>query len=631
MTYWDVLLPLNLGPLTYSCPTDLASAISPGMVVSVPVKKGMARGIVLRESPSPPIGAAKDIAEVHIDSPVFSQAMLRLFSWMADYYVAPEGLVLKHTVPKEVFAPSGTRSSRKGRSGPPGIALEEIQEDHLSPVTDCLSRRGYRGFLLHVPSMRYEYSFAAALAGSAKGVIILLPEVARAELFFASLPESLGARACLLHGGMPKGKRSASIEGIRQGRHDVVIGTRPSLFAPLSKTSLIIVLHEHSTSYKNEEAVRYHLRDVAVMRGFLEGATVLLSSVSPSVDSYFNGLTKKYSLITPPAAPGPRIRVLNMRFEKTTVTAISKTVVDEARRRMKEGGRVMFLVNRRGYAPALLCRECGHREACPQCSIPLVHHKDLQGLRCHYCGKVTPIPPRCTRCKGTHLELVGAGTQRVQEEIGRLFETEALRFDSDEVRSRSKAEQILEAISGSPGIVVGTKLLARRAWPDAPFSMAAVLNIDGSLAMPDFRAPEKVLSELLAARDLVEKGGTLYVQTRMPDSSIMKCLKTTDYAGFVKEELSVRKALRYPPFSRLARLIVSAQEDILRVIGKVVRSAGDVEILGPTTERDRSGERVFAFLLKAGDRKDLTKALRAVTERLRQEKGLSFWIDVDPL
>ncbi len=583
------------------------------------------------ENPTPPAGMVKNIAGVHGDAPVVGKGLLKLLLWMADYYLAPAGVVMKQTLPKELF--SAVKAGKPKRKTAAGARAEfiGIPDSDIAVLKEAARRRKYGAFLLQAPSRLYEYSVVAALIRSgAKNLIVILPEVAQAEFLHASLSALSGERLCLLHGGLAKGRRSLCIEGIISGKHDIVIGTRSALFAPLKTVSMIVVLHEHSGSYKLEEGLRYHVRDVAVMRGFLEKSAVLLSSVTPSVDSFFNALSDKYTLLSPKTdVRRPRVRVIDMRFGKPLRPNISKEVFAASGEILKAGRKMIFVVNRRGYATLLLCRECGRVEECGQCAIPLVFHKGEDVLICHYCGGTHPLPGRCRRCGGHHLELLGSGTQRVQEDLEELLGVEAVRFDSDRLKRTSEIDDVLAGIAaGSANIVIGTKMMTGRLGGSEKFPAAAVLSVDSLLNFPDFRASEKAYLELSSVLDLVEPAGRMLVQTRFPGSALLRHFRTGDYLSFVREELSVRRELRYPPYAKLLGVMCSSESIAGGVARTVSCRGGDIEVLGPVASKERQGE--YLILLKSGDRKTLRAAARELIEKFGEGKTRRIIIDVDP-
>lgn len=634
MNCFDLLFPINRGPLTYICPDSLAGAVQPGLVVQAPLKNRLTRGIILRKNSSPPDTSLKEFQAIAGEPVILSPSLLKLLGWMSDYYIAPAGLVLKLTLAGELFKKTRPRKSRERTMHQSAIDFIPVDTEVVSEAVASIRNTAYKGFLLHSPSLLYEYSLAREMLTAGENIIMLLPDVGQANLLYGALKDSFADRLCLLHGELSHGKRSENMEGILSGRHDIVIGTRGALFAPLKNVSLIMVLNEHSPLYKLEEGIPYHLRDVAVMRGFMEKATVLLSSVSPSIDSFYNAMTGKYTLLKPShARQRPNIRIINMRFEKKIRPDLSRSVYDAARRHISKNERVMFVVNRRGYSTVLLCKECGHIEQCHSCEVPLVHYKKEGTLKCHYCSSTRPLPETCSRCKGHTFELLGSGTQRVQEHVEELFGQAAMRFDSDTVRKKSEKEELSRLISGSfSRILIGTKLMTGRITPADFFSMAAVLNIDSSLNQPDFRAMEKAYQELSAIIDRVAPEGEVLVQTRFPDIPLFRHLQRNEYSSFAGEELSLRKSLGYPPYAKLLHIRLEGPSDLSEKIVKFLRRVNaKIEILGPITVRNKKGKEEQTIILKSGDRKALNTAAREVLQAFNNRKKIQVRVDVDPI
>lgn len=631
--YFDIVFPVNLRPLTYKCPEHLSGQARPGMIVSAPLRNRTAKGIILDATASPPAGPIKEFSSIDGDFPVLGKGMLKLLRWMSDYYLASEGSVLQQIAPKELFVRVKARKTEKKGEGP-RFGLIDVPPEEVALIRESAAEKRYRTFLVHAPSTSYEYSFISNLLQAAlSNVIVIFPEVSQAETFYSAASGFLEDRACLLHGGISRGKRSESLAGIISGKHDIVIGTRAALFAPIKNVSLIAVVHEDSGSYKLEEGLRYNIRDVAVMRGFLEKCTVLLSSVTPSIESSFNALTQKYIPLKPAVqVRRPRVTIIDMRYARKVRPGISKEVFDAARNKLKAKKKIMFVVNRRGYSTLLLCADCGHEERCDNCDIPLVMHRDEKALKCHYCGKARAVPERCGRCGGLHIELRGAGTQRVQEEIEELFGMESLRFDSDGVKKKSEVRKLLGSLSrDSSNIIIGTKMMTKRIGAAEKFSLAAVLNTDAYLNFPDFRASEKAYRELSTVIDLAEPGGDVLVQTRLPQNSLFQHLKKGDYDAFVKEELAARKELAYPPYSKLMEITVSGNSRLGDAFFAKIRDVGKgIEILGPVASKNKKRKDEFSVFLKSGSRKALNDAARSVLLMYEGVKGLKIAVDVDP-
>jgi primosomal protein N' (replication factor Y) len=617
MEFVDVVFPLKLGPLTYEVPKDLKGAVRPGMLVEAEVKRTLKRGVVLKPRLSPPGGRIKPIEGLAGDAPVLSNHMLSLITWMSEYYFSNEGEVLKSIFPREFFHGVRARGSRKkdeperleARMPASPYGLDDKAREAIDEMRGNIRKRYYKTWLHHAPTTDYELLFLLEALEGTRNVMVLAPDLERVRQVYRLLEGRFGERAVLYHSGMSRGRRSGALERIASGRADIVVGSRSAVFAPLREVSLIAVTQEESTAYKEERGVRYNARDIAVMRGYLEGATVLLSSVCPSVESFHNAEKGKYVMLrSAPQHMYPLVRVMRKRG----LEPISKKVREAVEARIKKDERVMFVVNRLGYS-MLRCGECGHMEACPGCDIPLVYYKAEKALRCNYCGRGAPLPERCPRCGGAGLGPSGAGIERVEEELKALHPVEV-------TGRRGSALKVL--MDDSSRLVVGTKLLARRAGVDHPFSIAAVLNADSYLYMPDFRSTERAFQELVYTAGKVRPGGHLIVQTRNPRAPLFRYLRRFDFGRFYRDELGAREALGYPPFKKIVLITFEAGGE------PAVRVARGVEVLGPVQSVSKRGKKVWKVLLKSGDRKALRLAVLDIT---RRHGGRKASVDVDPV
>jgi primosomal protein N' (replication factor Y) (superfamily II helicase) len=641
MDFIDVIFPVNIGPLTYRCPEPYAESVRPGMLVSAPLRSKNTKGIVLGISPRIPSGKIKDIQEVHGNTFVLSNKMMSLLKWMSGYYLAEYGLVLKNMLPKEAFTKVKKRTGKPDRLTLHGDNRFEYvrdishdDKDKTDEIIETIRNKTYRSFLLHAPSAFYEYSFLTHILYGTKNVLILIPEVAGVNNFYAFLAEKFGERVCVFHGDLSRGQRSEAIDRITSGVSDIIVGTRSAVFAPMKSVALIAVLHEHSVSYKQEGGICYNSRDVAVMRGYIEKATVLLSSICPSIESAYNSRTGKYTLLSPSVdAKKPKIKIIDMKYENRLRPYLSKKVFDAAQRHIRNDKKVMFVVNRRGHS-TLQCTDCSHIEECPSCRIPLVLHKQDMSMKCHYCGHtMSKIPEHCSKCSGYNLKLLGAGTQRVQEDLEKLMGMKTLRLDSDRVKKKSELERLVGTMFLDDNrIFIGTKLMTHRLGTVRGFSMAAVLNTDLLLNIPDFRSAEKAYQEILSIADAIEPGGDIFIQTRMPQNYLFQCLKNYDHLSFFNEELGRRKMLCYPPFSRLLLIKFSSRRDLLTELSEIVKTTyNEVEIIGPFVSKNTKGENEFKVLMKSSVRGLLNAAAGNIMKAFKVSKDVKIKVDVDPV
>jgi primosomal protein N' (replication factor Y) (superfamily II helicase) len=634
MEFVDVVFPLNLGPLVYRCNPD-HGPLSPGMLVRAEVRGRSRFGMVFGKTGSVPDGDVKEIAWVSPKGSLVSEAMVRLFIWMAGYYLLPEGVVLKCMMHQELTdrpekgGGGRTRKAVNASSTQYPLDLPQVPQEILQTARRCIRKGGYHTYLYHAPTTVHEIAFVLDVAKGARNLIVLVPEISHIELFSPLLEDVFRDRLTILHGRISKKERTKAVERLLSGDSDVVLGTRIAVTAPLRSPACIAVLQEQSRSYKNLEGVRYHARDVAVMRGFLERSPVILSSTAPSLESFSTTLKGKYTLLrSDRGVRRPAIDVIDARRSRMTTPYLSHAAIQAASRCIKDKENVLFLINRKGFA-MIECSDCGEVQSCPSCRIPLVYHRDKMIMRCNSCRAETPVRETCIKCRSTRLELVGAGTQRIASDLKRRLGIEPLRFDGDAMKDKD-ARRRLPVLLEDQGVVVGTKAVAPRLkrWT---CKLCVLLNPDTGLHRPDFRASELLFQEIVAISEYVAPGGRIILQTKMPESDVYKYVRKYRFTDFYRSELSRRRSLLYPPYSRMLLFTLSSKKDHSAAIMDAIEPAGGkVEVIGPllTTEK---GVHLCRVIVKSRHRDSLNSYFRKTLEDLKKEKGLRISVDMDPV
>jgi primosomal protein N' (replication factor Y) len=480
-----------------------------------------------------------------------------------------------------------------------------------------------------------------------RSVILLVPEIDRvpdwAERFEAGLAATVG----ILHSGLPDRERRLQWERARRGDVSIVIGTRLAVLAPVLNPGLIVVEEEQDPAYKQPESPRYHARDLAVLRGSHHGALVLLTSASPSVETYANIQSGKYRTVRlegrgSGTATPPAVRIVGMGGQSRGAL-VSKELLAAVTERLDKREPVVLLLNRRGFGGALCCRDCGAVVRCPRCHVAMVYSKQSRQLTCHYCGTVTAPPPRCLQCRGTRLEIVGAGTEQAEEFFREKFPSARIaRLDRDTVRSNEVSSAIARLNRSEIDLVIGTQLLLTGPRPARP-GLIGLLQADGAFQLPDFRAGEQTFQ--LVRRVLnFSSGGDVILQTFHPAHEAIAWATTGDPREFYEKELAQRRALGYPPFSRLAVVTVKSLSEskaravaqrLVEAIKRAVRLDDPqtrFQILGPAAAmRPRlHGKFRFQVLIKAPNSRGLHEALRASLSAVRTGSDRSaVWLEVD--
>ncbi len=533
------------------------------------------------------------------------------------------------------------------------LVLTPDQERALGELRVLVEHGGFRVGLLHgvTGSGKTELYVRLAQTACDRGLqtLVLVPEIILTPSVAKTLRAVFGDRVAIQHSGLSQGERHDQWHRIRQGDVDVVVGTRSAVFAPLDRLGLVIVDEEHDTSYKQEESPRYHGRDAAIMRGRQAGAVVVLGSATPSMESYHNAMSGRYVRVVLPQRilerPLPAVRIVDMREELAAQGAdvvLSSVLVEGLESRLERGEQSLVLLNRRGYAAAVLCRQCGQTLECPNCSITLTFHRSAGRMRCHYCNYSQPKPSLCPNCAGPYLERLGLGTERIESEIAKaLPEARVARLDRDAVRRRGVATGLLERFgAGDIDVLVGTQMIAK--GHDFPsVTLVGVVSADVGLGVADFRAAERtfqLLTQVAGRAGRGERRGEAVIQTLYPDHYSIGFACQQAYEPFFEAEMRFRRSMRYPPVVAMVNAIVRASRfgDAMRQAGEL---AGDLrdradrfEVLGPAPapiSRLRGEHRAQIFL-KGRHRPAMREALQAALAR-RPKLRRRVTIDVDPL
>ena len=492
-----------------------------------------------------------------------------------------------------------------------------------------------------------------AVLESGRSAILLVPEIGLTPAAAANLHQVFGDQVAILHSALSADERAEQFHRIRRGETRIVVGTRSAVFAPVSNLALIVVDEEHDQSYKQEEVPRYHGRDVAVMRGKLSRAAVVLASATPSVESYHNAETGKYKLLElterVERRPLPAVEIVDMKFEfqrKGEDRLFSETLVREVSECLERGEQAIILLNRRGYSSIVLCRSCGETLQCKNCTIALTYHKASQRMECHYCGYRAPVPKRCPGCDSEYIYFLGAGSEKLEEQLHAAFPQARIgRLDRDTVRTRHDFERVLNQFhAGELNLLVGTQMIAK-GHDVHGVTLVGVVGADYALGFPDFRAAERtfqLLTQVAGRAGRGEMPGRVVLQTFHPEHYAIEFAQRHDYRGFYDKEVRFRGWMHYPPFSALANVLVRSDklDQTLRWTGQIAkwfestRQEG-VRVLGPSVAPIMRLKRDYRyhFLVKAASREKLNGALRRMLTFINREKILrtAVVVDVDAL
>jgi primosomal protein N' (replication factor Y) len=539
------------------------------------------------------------------------------------------------------------------RGDRPSVVLTPDQQQALGTLEHLAATRAFRTALLHgvTGSGKTEVylRLAARVRAQGRGVLVLVPEIALTPVVAETFRAAFGERVAIQHSGLSDGERHDQWHRIRRGDVDVVVGTRSAVFAPLRALGLVIVDEEHDGSYKQEESPRYHGRDVAVMRARQASALAVLGSATPSLESYQNALSGRYTLVTLPRRvldrPLAEVRIVDMREEYASggpEIVLSGALCDALAERLDRGEQAIVLLNRRGFATAVICRQCAATLECPNCSVSLTIHRAAHRARCHYCNYSIARPNACANCKGPYIELVGFGTERVETEVRERFpHARVARVDRDTIRRRGAITSLLARFATREiDVLVGTQMIAK--GHDFPHvTLVGVISADVGLGLADFRAGERTFQLLTQVAGRAGRGeirGQAIVQTLFPDHSSIRHACRQDYAAFFAEEIKFRQAMRYPPAVAMINAVVKgrshqvALRDAAEIVQALRVNGAPYRVLGPAPAplSRLKGEHRAQFFLKGGQRAPMRQALLAVLAS-RPDIRRRVIVDVDPM
>ena len=536
------------------------------------------------------------------------------------------------------------------------LVLNDEQNVVSQAVAEAIAARGVAApILLHgvTGSGKTEIYLQAIQSVLRRGqtAIMLVPEISltpqtveRFKSRFAASQECVA----VLHSHLSSGERHDEWHKINEGRARIVIGARSAIFAPLENLGLIVVDEEHENSYKQEETPRYHGRDIAVLRASLEKCAILLGSATPSIESYYNASIGKYRLLRLTRRVDerkmPLMRIVDLRQESAKNTALlSSRLCAAIEARLEKREQSILFLNRRGFSTSLICQVCGYVCQCPNCSVALTYHRAASKLICHICGHTAPAPAKCPACADPKIRFLGAGTEKVEEAVARLFPKAVVRrMDADAMTRKDSFRETLAAFrTGKIDILVGTQMIAKGLhFPNV--TLVGIINADLALHLPDFRAGERTFQLLTQVAGRAGRGeveGEVFVQSFTPFSPSIQFARHHDFDGFWQQEMEFRKKYDFPPFSHMALITVRSPSQVKAAFSAETLGRRLKEILPPSTllsepapaplEKAR-GEFRFHLMLRTKAIMALSRRLREVLDKLTFPADVIVTVDIDP-
>lgn len=538
------------------------------------------------------------------------------------------------------------------------IILNSPQAEALKAITAALAGGIYTPFLLHgVTGSGKTEVYLQAIKETLrlhKTVIYIVPEIVLTPQLVERVRGRFpGESIATLHSGVSETTRFRQWQGILKGRIRIILGARSAIFAPVEDLGLIIVDEEHDPSYKQDDRLKYNARDLALVKGRYAGATVVLGSATPDIQTCHNALTKKYSYLSLPERvlnrPLPLVEIIDLKRYGGRLP-FSEPLTIAIRRNLAASGQTLLFLNRRGFNTLVVCAACGYVFRCRQCSISLTYHRpagpqNQDYLKCHHCDYTTAVSEHCPRCQGISLKKIGVGTEKIEEECRRAFPCARIaRMDRDTMKGRESHQELFERLGrGDIDILVGTQMITK--GHDFPgVTLVGVILADISLNLPDFRASERTCQLLTQVSGRGGRGdlpGQVFIQTFNPDHYAIRCARDHDYGAFYREEIGLRRNLGYPPFSRFINFHLSTRDadgggEGIKLLGTQVRELCKntaIEAIGPAESPLGviKGRHRWQLLLKGQNLASLHNLAKEVMALARGIPGIEVQVDVDPL
>ena len=481
-----------------------------------------------------------------------------------------------------------------------------------------------------------------------KEAVMLVPEISLTPQIVGKFMSRFGNIISVLHSKLSDSERYDEYRKITNGESKIVIGTRSAIFVPFNNIGVIIIDEEHTSSYKQDNHPRYNAKDIAIERSKYHKCPVLLGSATPSLESFARAGNKVYKLLTLTKRVGnstlPYVDIVDMKEEvKKGNFILSEVLKNKIQEKLDKKEQIILLLNRRGYSGLISCRDCGYTEKCPKCDISYTYHKTSNNLKCHYCGMSKPFINRCTNCGSDNVKDYGLGTEKLEEELHKLYSARIIRMDVDTTSKKGRHEKIIEEFgSHNYDILIGTQMIAKGL--DFPLvTLVGVVSADSSLTSPDFRASEntfQLLSQVSGRAGRSENKGEVIIQTYNPEHYSIILSKTHDYIKFYKEEMNIRKMLKYSPYYYMVLINISTKEYEMGFkesdkIGVYLRNNLSKEsiVLGPTMASMFKINNIYHYqiIIKYKKEDDLMNTLKFIDDMYKQNNKVKVEVDFNPI
>lgn len=593
----------------------------------------------------------KTVRKLIDKEPIVNNMTIEIAEWLSRYCLSSFGETLFAITPSA--SKPATREEKYYYTGEIARLNVEQQDAYLAMKPSIGTNAAY---LLHgvTGSGKTEVykKLAADCIADGRSVIILIPEISLTPQTLERFRVSFGDAVALYHSRLSQGERLSEWMRAFHGEAKIMIGPRSAIFAPMRNLGLIIVDEEHEASYKSQNSPRYHARQVAFFRSKRENAALVLGSATPQIETYYHALEGSIKLVelksryqTPSL---PTVKIVDMKAEDDNNRALSSELFLSLAKTLGEKKQALLFLNRRGFAPSLICENCGHTFECPNCDVALTLHKNDRHLECHHCGRTESVPAKCPNCGGAALKEVGSGTERLESRLAEQFpNARIVRMDADTTRKKDSFEDMWNEVkSGRADILVGTQMVAK-GHDIAGLKLVGAILPDITLSLPDFRSSERafiLLTQVIGRAGRRAETGEAVIQTYMPEHYSITSAAAQDYRQFYDVEIKKRETFGYPPFARIGRIVFRGRD--LEVLRKFVqslqtacetfaRNAPDVKILGPVTcpMEKLNNQYRYHIILKSQNVSAILKVMNTVKDFFKADKNsrnLHIELDLDP-
>jgi primosomal protein N' (replication factor Y) len=587
-------MPEKLATLDYKIPEDIKEKLKKGSFVKVPLRKSHTEGVILSVTEEQPEHPTKDIHELIYDYPVLQEWQIKTAEWMSKYYCTTLQKCLQLFLPPKFYSENEIKKDAKSTCKKK-FTLTDNQQKAFKQIFNSQKQTALLHGITGSGKTEVYLHLVEKNIKAGKQSILIVPEISLTPQMVNYFKRIFGNKVAILHSRLTKKEKSLEWLKIFLKKTPIIIGPRSAIFAPLKNPGIIILDEEHEFSYKQEQSPRYNTLTVIEKIAELTGAKVLLGSATPSVSTYHKAKNNEFELVELKERIGsaklPNISIVDLReeFKKKNYSVLSEELQDKIRKTIKNNKQVILFLNKRGSASASVCRECGYMEKCESCDVPMTYHKTTPAesrkpaLICHHCGLVKQVPSTCSGCGGTAIRFIGAGTQKVEEEVKTIFkDAKVARADRDTVSKKGVFEDIYNKFkNGETDILIGTQMIGKGLhFPGV--DLVGVILADIGLHFPDFRSSERtfqLLTQVAGRAGRSDSPGEVIIQTYMPDNFAIKFSKENDYNSFFEYEIDKRKTFKYPPFSKLVKItcadinakkaLISAKEIYTKLKNKI--------------------------------------------------------------